>query len=259
MGNKILGDRMRDYEDVASDPILDQFVVVRLDGVAFHTFTREQKLTKPFDPFLHQCMVETTQGLCKSIQNCVLGYTQSDEISLFLLLKRQESQPWFGGIQRKVTSVSASLATNYFTESWLVGTKRLPGVCFDSRIIPLPSLTEVQNYFIWRTLDARRNSISGSAQQHFSHKELQGKSSIEMKRMLVQAHNPWEQQSQRSKFGTFVRKKQLPPSTLHVTRPGGTVDKVIEVMRSEWVDEPWTDELNEIRKIIYEIGTPDEM
>jgi len=53
--------------------------IVRLDGVAFSTFTKD--LTRPFDWRLMVAMMETTSDLISKF-NCSLAYTQSDEISL---------------------------------------------------------------------------------------------------------------------------------------------------------------------------------
>lgn len=58
-------------------------VIIRLDGRSFHTFTRGFK--KPFDNILIDSMQQTALYLCKNVQNCVLAYTQSDEISLLLI------------------------------------------------------------------------------------------------------------------------------------------------------------------------------
>ena len=40
---------------------------------------------KPFDECMSKAMQETMKYLCENIQGCVLGYTQSDEISLVLI------------------------------------------------------------------------------------------------------------------------------------------------------------------------------
>lgn len=76
-----LGDRMKSYYENRSKTFLARRtpVIIRLDGKAFHTFTRG--FNKPFD----EAMQETMKYLCENIQGCVLGYTQSDEITLVLI------------------------------------------------------------------------------------------------------------------------------------------------------------------------------
>jgi tRNA(His) 5'-end guanylyltransferase len=63
-----------DFEVPATQPF-----VIRLDGVAFSTFTKG--LPRPFDYHLTEAMVSTTVDLLTKF-NATMAYTQSDEISL---------------------------------------------------------------------------------------------------------------------------------------------------------------------------------
>ena len=80
-----LGARMKIfYEQIPKTKLMRRTpVIIRIDGKAFHTFTRG--FQRPFDKVLIKTMQETTKYLCENIQGCVLGYTQSDEISLVLV------------------------------------------------------------------------------------------------------------------------------------------------------------------------------
>lgn len=84
MDKTTLGDRMKNnYENITRYYLTRRMpVIIRIDGKAFHTFTRGFK--KPFDDILVKTMQDTMKYLCENIQGCVLGYTQSDEISLVL-------------------------------------------------------------------------------------------------------------------------------------------------------------------------------
>ena len=83
MDKTSLGDRMKQYEAVSKNFLLRRTpVIIRLDGKAFHTFTRG--FDKPFDEAIELAMETTMLRLCQNIQGCVLGYTQSDEITLVL-------------------------------------------------------------------------------------------------------------------------------------------------------------------------------
>ena len=97
MGNKrdSLGDRMKRYENVPKVSLVRRMpVIIRLDGKAFHTFTRG--FVKPFDSVLMQTMNDTMKYLCENIQGCVMAYTQSDEISLVLIdYQTLTSDAWF--------------------------------------------------------------------------------------------------------------------------------------------------------------------
>jgi len=120
MANKdSLGDRMKEnYENRFKFKLLRRTpVIVRIDGKAFHSFTRG--FNKPFDKVLSNAMDKTMQQLCENIQGCVFGYTQSDEITLILNdYKKLESSAWFDNEVQKICSVAASMATMYFNQAF---------------------------------------------------------------------------------------------------------------------------------------------
>ena len=63
-------------------------------------------------------MQKTMLSLCEQIQGCVLGYTQSDEITLVLVdYQRIESMAWFDNQVQKICSVAASIATQAFEKA----------------------------------------------------------------------------------------------------------------------------------------------
>ena len=68
-----LGTRMKEfYEGVPKTRLMRRTpVAIRIDGKAFHTFTRG--FQKPFDDVLVKSMQETTKYLCEHIQGGVLG------------------------------------------------------------------------------------------------------------------------------------------------------------------------------------------
>ena len=80
--NDQLGQRMKTfYEQVPKTRLVRRMpVAIRIDGKAFHTFTRG--FQKPFDEVHGNAMVRTMEYLCKNIQGVVFGYQQSDEITL---------------------------------------------------------------------------------------------------------------------------------------------------------------------------------
>ena len=206
MINDSLGDRMKKYEAVSKTTLVSRMpVIIRLDGCHFHTVTRGFK--KPFDEVMVRTMQDTMKYLCENIQGCVLGYTQSDEITLVLIdYKKLNSNAWFDNEVQKMVSVSAAMATyafnkfferrvveveNDLAKAWRNGlgeTKEIKetekaleaykkvlinGAYFDSRVFNVPR-EEVTNCVYWRQKDAERNSINSLAQSLFSHKSLQG-------------------------------------------------------------------------------------
>lgn len=204
--NDELGMRMKEfYEGVPKTRLVRRMpVAIRIDGKAFHTFTRG--FQKPFDEILVKSMQDTMKYLCENIQGCVLGYTQSDEITLILVdYQNLNSCAWFDYEVQKVCSIASSMATmafnkfftknvNYFemTHEYddtineycttLVNAAE-KGAMFDARCFNIPK-EEVCNLIYWRQLDATRNSIQMVGQANFSHKELQKKSCNMIQEML---------------------------------------------------------------------------
>lgn len=196
-----LGDRMKKFYENRSKFYLPRRVpvIIRLDGKAFHSFTKGFK--KPYDEVFHNAMNETMKYLCENIQGCKLGYTQSDEITLLLTdYDTISTDAWFGYGMQKVCSVAASMATLAFNKAfdYEVNVKSVcrgeyrieysdalrKGAMFDARCFSIPK-DEVTNCFIWRQQDATRNAIQMLGQCNFSHKELQGKSCNDIQDMLM--------------------------------------------------------------------------
>jgi tRNA(His) 5'-end guanylyltransferase len=197
MDKTTLGDRMKNnYENISRYYLTRRMpVIIRIDGKSFHTFTRGFK--KPFDDVLVKTMQDTMKYLCENIQGCVLGYTQSDEISLVLVdYAELTTDAWFGNNLQKMCSVSASMATMAFNKFFYdnmpadeenSGTyyKALEkGAMFDSRVFTIPK-EEVCNALIWRQQDATRNSILSVGQASFNQKELHGQSCNNIQDMLM--------------------------------------------------------------------------
>jgi tRNA(His) 5'-end guanylyltransferase len=231
MAKDQLGDRMKDqYENRARQMLPRRtYTIVRLDGKAFHTYTRG--LERPFDPQLMADMAQTTQFLCQNISGAVLGYTQSDEISLLLTdFATPKTEAWFDGNVQKVVSVSASLATAQFN---LLRPGKM--AFFDSRTFTIPDPVEVANYFVWRQKDATRNSISMAAQAHFSQKQLHAKSSGEMQEMLwAERGVNWNDYDPRFKLGTAIFAEQVTAPVSYVDKRMGQRCTTESVSRRVW-------------------------
>lgn len=210
--NDSLGDRMKEnYENRSKTYLVRRMpVIIRLDGKAFHTFTRGFK--RPYDKVFHYAMNETVKYLCANIQGCKLGYTQSDEITLLLTdYDKLDTAAWFDYAVEKMCSISASMATLAFNKAFEKGISDYidtvnalqdseleeerkyveilmnaltKGAMFDARVFNIPK-EEVANCFIWRQDDATRNAIQMLGQTYFSHKELDKKSQSDIQDMLM--------------------------------------------------------------------------
>jgi tRNA(His) 5'-end guanylyltransferase len=217
MDKTSIGDRMKgNYENSFKTFLPKRMpVIIRLDGKAFHTFTRGMK--KPFDENLIDAMNKTAIYLCENIQNAQIAYVQSDEISILLNnYKRLNTQSWFGNELQKIVSVSAGMASSYFSLEF----GRL--AAFDSRAFVLPE-SEVCNYFIWRQQDWERNSIQLLAQSLYSSKELHKKKCSDLQEMCFQKGQNWNNLNTNLKRGRCTIKYE----------GGWITDNVIPIFKKE--------------------------
>jgi tRNA(His) guanylyltransferase len=199
------GARMKGYEAAETHRQLDAHLPIyaRIDGRAFSSFTRGME--RPFDQRMTDAMVETTKHLVHET-HARIGYTQSDEISLVWLAESPESDVFFSGKVQKIASVAASMAAAKFARVCPPGFEdRLPH--FDARVFQLPDRMEAANVFLWRAMDARKNSISMAAQAEFSHRQLYGKGQADMLAMLADAGIDFEAYPAAFRRGTFVRRE----------------------------------------------------
>lgn len=259
-----LGDRMKKYEYITRTYLVPRMpVIIRLDGKAFHTFTRGFK--RPFDEVLISTMQDTTKYLCENIQGCVLGYTQSDEITLVLVdYKKLNSCAWFDNNIQKMCSIAASMATFAFNRFFVANLNAFyefntdidlteigyhitfseeddgkyyeaykkaaeKGAMFDARVFNIPK-EEVCNCVLWRQNDATRNSVEMVAQAHFSHGVLQNKSQSQMQDMLMLEKGiNWNDFPVHQKRGSCCIKVQGEEDK----RPKWIIDKKIPIFKGD--------------------------
>ena len=273
-----LGSRMKEfYENVPKTKLMRRTpVALRLDGRAFHTFTRG--FQKPFDSILIASMQETMKYLCENIQGCVFSFAQSDEITLILIdYQKFNSSAWFDYEVQKMCSIAASMATMAFNKFFTKNVNCFEtiheydddaikkycttlvnaadkGAMFDARCFNIPK-EEVANLIYWRQLDAIKNSVQMVGQVHFSNKKLQGKTCNEIKDMLLtQKGINWDSFPPDCKRGAACIKAlpkeeiiEVPaveekPLQVAVNRSSWLIDRQMPILKENW---------NYINKYIY--------
>lgn len=224
MKNSIcLRDKMKTYENLTCTYLMRRTpCIIRLDGKAFHTFTKG--FAKPFDNIMVKTMQDTMKYLCENIEGCVLGYTQSDEITLILCdYQKTTSQAWFDYNVQKMCSVSSSMATMIFNKYFETNTAKWDLETFKElsklegkteyaekylesiqAYIALSNnynkavekgamfdsrvfnvpMKEVNNCLIYRQQNAINNAIQAIAQANFTQKEIGAKSLTALQDML---------------------------------------------------------------------------
>jgi len=207
---KDIGDRMKkNYEDRSCMKLTRRTpVILRLDGKAFHTLTRN--FNKPFDHEFIGIMQEVSLALCQNIQGARMSYTQSDEISILLTdFDTFHTEAWFDYNVQKMVSVAASLASVLFNK--LIYAK-LAVLYPEGAFIPMPvfdcrafnvSREDVQNYFVWRQKDWIRNSLHMFARGYYTPREMLGKCTSDIHDMLYDADVNWAHLESHLKNGTL--------------------------------------------------------
>lgn len=155
----------------------NKFFGIRLDGRAFHTFTKG--FNRPYDMELMNIMDEAVKRVITDVlPEALFGYTQSDEITVYVA--PNEHGHVFNGKVQKIVSVAASTVSAVLAQNYGYG--MIPA--FDGRVFQLDSLDEIHENLTWRRLDARKNAITMAAHALYGHKKLEGVSTRERIEML---------------------------------------------------------------------------
>jgi len=273
-----LGDRLKSYEaDWEQEIDVDHIIVIRIDGHKFSKFTKGFK--RPFDAILSKAMEETTKNLLKEF-HAVVGYTQSDEITLiisnmtrdngFEQNKEQLAEHHYNGRIQKLASLASGFATMSFNRALseevdnfvLERLKDQNGVLsdyeallcnklykawFDARVYAVDSDIEAFNSVLWRIRDSEKNSRSAFAQAYCSHKELQNMSGKEQVEFCKnKTGHDWEEIEDRYKYGILVKKekffKDIEISNDKRDSTDGTGGKSLTVERTRI--KSWSQKLN---------------
>lgn len=248
-----LGDRMKQNYENRSKTYLTRRtpVIIRLDGKAFHSFTRN--FQRPYDEVFHEAMNDTLLYLCKNIQGCKFGYTQSDEITLVLTdYDKLDTDAWFGYGVQKMCSVAASMATLEFNRKFRMAVQRwweehpyesyekqydvylrasATGAMFDARCFNIPK-EEILNCLIWRQQDATRNAIQMLGQTYFSQKNLEHMKQNQIQDMLMLEKGiNFNDMAIEFKRGVCCRKELLTDSS--TSKKSWRIDKNIPIFTQE--------------------------
>ena len=179
-------------------------ICARIDGKRFSRWT--SGLERPYDVRLSELMVETTRQLVRETP-ALLGYTQSDEISLVFHADGPKQQRFLDGRVQKLASVLASMTTARFNAlaRTAIPERADEPALFDCRVWAVPNRTEAANTFLWRERDATKNSISMAARHYYDHADLHQRSSSELQELLFAKGVNWNDYPPFFKRGSFVR------------------------------------------------------
>jgi tRNA(His) guanylyltransferase len=180
-------------------------VIIRLDGNNFHNWTKG--LQRPFDENLNKLMIETTKYLVKET-NAVIGYTQSDEITLILWSNKRSSAIYHEGKKQKILSKLTGKCVSFFNQKRVELLPKHNKIAnFDCRIYQTPTLQDATTQLLWREIDATRNSIQMLGHHYFSDKELFKLNTSQIQDKLVLEKNiNWNDLESKYKKGSYIKR-----------------------------------------------------
>jgi tRNA(His) guanylyltransferase len=186
-----LGQRIKQsYEDALRITLPRRtHLILRIDGRSFHQFTRS--LERPYSQALADALDHAALALAHQLTGCKFAFGQSDEYSFLATdYDSPKAKMWFDGNLQKIASVGASVFTAAFAHAF----SSAEPATFDCRAFVIPFAADVENYFLWRQLDASANSLNMLASAHYSHEELLGKSETEKHDLLHAKGLNWARQ-----------------------------------------------------------------
>lgn len=235
-----LGDKHKRYESLNQQYFFDSMpIMVRLDGRAFHTFTKG--LARPYDVRLTECMHAAAKEVLDQAKG-LIAYTQSDEITVIL---PAYEQMLFGGRKSKIESVLASIASVAFYKKLLelIPEKATHLPAFDCRAWQYPRPELCIESLLWRETDATRNSLTMACSSMYSQKQLHGKGRAAQHDLLHEKGVNWNDYPAFFKRGTYFVKRNV-----QQTMDQETWDKIPDR------NKPESREF--IRSVIVDLGLP---
>lgn len=162
----------------------DTNLIARLDGRAFHTFTRGLK--RPFDATLRETMADTTKALMQKF-GASEAFTQSDEITLIWRVRENRNSTGlvehpFSGRTVKLGTLLSSFCTLEFYKL-IHHYKSTSYNGFDCRIYGGDDKV-ADDSLRFRFIDAAANAYQSVAQSLWSQKQLNGVSVQQIKAKL---------------------------------------------------------------------------
>lgn len=238
----LMGNRFKAYEAASSMHLIPGTPkVIRLDGKAFHTFTRGCQ--QPYDWSIMEAMTEGAIAVMKEIGGSArLAYIQSDECSIVINDKPKiESSPWFDNNLVKMATVASSIMSVNFSQSFyqmkVMDSYNVSGgtdlsipvfkpAYFDARIFQVPNVWEMNNAILWRQFDAIKNSKSQYARHYFSQKQVHEKNGDQKVQMMKDQHGfDWHTAPTWTKHGVVVRRGTMGKFEIDMNIPEFKVDK----------------------------------
>lgn len=202
------------------------FILVRVDGKGFSKFTKFFKQADEYNSDIQDAMILAAAGLVENVDGAIGAYTVSDEISLLIANRGQDT--WYAGRHDKIVSLTAAYATAWFNKKV---TRVYPPV-FDSRIVEwYEEGFTLREYFLERRSSGISNAVSSYASRYLGHKFVLGISTRERIEMLDEVGI---QVPKGLAYGYLIYKENYTTSVVYTHKKTGEEITVPNVQRSRW-------------------------
>lgn len=134
------------------------WIVIRIDGKAFHRFTDVHHFVKPNDDRALNLMTRAAQCVMEEYKDIVMSYGQSDEYSFVF----RKNTSVFNRRGSKIMSNVVSLFTSCYVFYWprYFNTQSLQyPPAFDGRVVLYPTEQNLRDYLSWRQADCHINNL----------------------------------------------------------------------------------------------------
>ncbi|KAI5301712.1 tRNA-His guanylyltransferase [Ascosphaera pollenicola] len=136
------------------------WIVIRIDGIGFHKFSKHYNFEKPNDVRALNVMNDAAVAVMKRYSDLVLAYGQSDEYSFVF---HKSCQLWERRASKLTTAVVSTFTASY-CRYWPIHFPAQPldpemEPAFDGRAVLYPSDTNLRDYLCWRQADCHINNL----------------------------------------------------------------------------------------------------
>ncbi|XP_013397841.1 probable tRNA(His) guanylyltransferase isoform X2 [Lingula anatina] len=133
------------------------WIIVRVDGKAFHKFSDLHKFVKPNDDRSLNLMTKAAETILQEFDDIVLAYGQSDEYSFVF---KKNTKTYNRRQSKLMTNISSLFAASYvfYWADFFPDTKLQYPPSFDARVVLYPSDQNLRDYLSWRQVDCHINN-----------------------------------------------------------------------------------------------------
>ncbi|OWF49248.1 probable tRNA(His) guanylyltransferase [Mizuhopecten yessoensis] len=134
------------------------WIVIRIDGKAFHRFTDVHHYMKPNDDRGLSLMTKAAQCVLEEFKDVVMAYGQSDEYSFIFKKNTKMFNRRASKLMTNLVSQFSSSFVFYWPRFFNKQPLQYPPV-FDGRVVLYPSDKNLKDYLSWRQADCHINNL----------------------------------------------------------------------------------------------------